>query len=68
MNKETPTNKPKTAPKTNTNALTAAAIRLINRMPNCAAYRINNVGVWDEAKKIHRKSNTQKGIADICLP
>lgn len=63
MNRKITAIKPK--PKTNTNALTAAAIRLINMMPNCAAYRINNVGVWDEAKKIHRKSNTQKGIADI---
>jgi hypothetical protein len=65
MNKKIPPSKLKTAPKTNTNALTSAAIRLINMMPNCAAYRINNVGVWDEAKKVHRKSNTQKGIADI---
>jgi len=30
------------------------------------AVRINNVGVWDNAKKIYRKSsNTTKGIADI---
>lgn len=26
---------------------------------------INNVGIWDGAKKIHRKGNTEKGIPDI---
>lgn len=50
---------------TRTNALTSSVIRLINFMPNCAAYRINSVGIWDEAIQSHRKSHTQKGIADI---
>jgi Holliday junction resolvase-like predicted endonuclease len=37
--------------------------------PGCVAYRINNVGVWDASKGIHRKGNTQKGLPDIiaCL-
>jgi Holliday junction resolvase len=31
----------------------------------CVAYRVNNVGVWDEAKQIHRGGNTEKGLPDI---
>ncbi len=47
------------------NRITANIIRAINSQPGCAAYRINNVGVWDEAKGVYRKGNTQKGIADV---
>lgn len=47
------------------NRITANIIRAINMQPGCVAYRINNVGVWDEAKKVFRKGNTQKGIFDI---
>ncbi len=47
------------------NRITANVIRIINMTPNCVAYRINNVGVWDAAKKIHRRGNTEKGLADI---
>lgn len=47
------------------NRITANIIRAINMQPRCVAYRINNVGVWDEAKQIYRRGNTQKGIADI---
>lgn len=47
------------------NRITANIIRLINMQPGCAAWRINNVGVWDAAKQVYRAGNTQKGIADI---
>lgn len=47
------------------NAITANVIRCINIQPKCVAYRINNVGIWDEAKQIHRRANTQKGIFDV---
>lgn len=47
------------------NRITANIVRAINMQPRCVAYRINNVGVWDEAKQVYRKGNTQKGIADI---
>jgi hypothetical protein len=47
------------------NAITANVIRAINMQPQCVAYRINNVGIWDEKKQIHRRANTQKGIFDV---
>lgn len=47
------------------NRITANILRAINMQPGCVAYRINNVGVWDEAKQVYRKGNTQKGIFDI---
>lgn len=47
------------------NAITANVIRAINMQPRCVAYRINNVGIWDEKKQIHRRANTQKGIFDV---
>lgn len=47
------------------NRITANIIRAVNMQPKCVAYRINNVGVWDAEKQIHRKGNTQKGIADV---
>lgn len=47
------------------NGITANVLRVINMQPRCVAYRINNVGVWDEAKQIHRRGNTQKGIFDV---
>lgn len=46
------------------NRITANVIRIINMQPNCVAYRINNVGVWDEAKQVYRKGR-KKGIGDI---
>ncbi len=56
--------KPK--PKAETAArITQNILRMVNMQPRCTAYRINNVGVWDEAKGVYRKGNTQKGIADI---
>lgn len=55
-----------TRPKGETaNRITANILRAINIQPGCVAYRINNVGVWDEAKRVYRKGNTQKGIFDI---
>ena len=47
------------------NKITANIIRIINSAPNCVAYRINNVGVWDAAKGIHRAGNTEKGLPDV---
>lgn len=55
-----PGKKPETA-----NRITANIIRAVNMQPGCVAYRINNVGVWDEAKQVYRRGNTQKGIGDI---
>lgn len=52
-------------PKETANRITANIIRAVNMQPKCVAYRINNVGVWDAEKQIHRKGNTQKGIADV---
>ena len=52
-------------PKETANRITANVVRAINMQPRCAAYRINNVGMWDEAKGIYRKGNTQKGIFDV---
>lgn len=54
-----------TVKKETANQITANVIRAINMQPGCVAYRINNVGVWDAAKGIHRKGNTQKGIFDV---
>lgn len=47
------------------NRITANIIRAVNMQPGCVAYRINNVGVWDEAKQIHRRGNTEKGLPDV---
>jgi hypothetical protein len=55
----------KAMPKESANQITNNLIRAINMQPGCVAYRINNVGVWDAAKQIHRRGNTQKGIFDI---
>ena len=53
-------------PKSETAArITANIIRAIDMQPGCTAYRINNVGVWDQAKQIHRRGGTKKGISDI---
>ena len=52
-------------PKETANSITANIVRAIKMQPKCAAYRINNVGVWDEAKGIYRKGNTQKGLFDV---
>lgn len=47
------------------NRITANIIRAVNMQPGCVAYRINNVGVWDEAKQVHRRGNTEKGLPDV---
>ena len=52
--------KPETA-----NMITRNVIRVINLTQGAVAYRINNVGVWDAAKGIHRKGNTERGLPDI---
>lgn len=52
--------KPETA-----NRITANVIRAINMRPGCVAYRVNNVGVWDATKGVHRRGNTEKGLPDI---
>lgn len=49
------------------NQITRNIIRIANMQPGCTAYRINNVGVWDAAKGIHRAGNTEKGLPDIWL-
>ena len=52
-------------PKETAAQITRNVLAIIKATPKCAAWRINNVGVWDEAKQIRRKGNTQKGIADV---
>jgi len=52
--------KPETA-----NRITANIIRVVNLTPQSVAYRINNVGVWDAAKGVHRAGNTEKGLPDV---
>ena len=47
------------------NRMTANIIRAINMQPGCVAYRVNNTGIWDEAKQLFRKANTEKGLPDI---
>jgi hypothetical protein len=47
------------------NRITANIIRMINMQPGCVAYRVNNVGIWDEKKQIRRAGNTEKGLPDI---
>ena len=54
-------------PKETANGITAAIIRVVNMRPRCVAYRVNNVGVWDAAKGVHRGGNTEKGLPDIWL-
>lgn len=47
------------------NGITRNIIRAINLQTGCCGYRINNVGVWDAAKGIHRGGNTEKGLPDV---
>lgn len=47
------------------NRITANIIRATNLQSGCIAYRVNNVGVWDAAKGIHRAGNTEKGLPDV---
>jgi hypothetical protein len=47
------------------NRITANVLRVIKMQPGCTAYRVNNVGVWDAAKKVYRAGNTEKGLPDI---
>ncbi len=54
-----------TIPKETANGITAAIIRVVNMRPRCVAYRVNNVGVWDKARGVHRGGNTEKGLPDI---
>ena len=62
--------KPAKKPKGETaNRITANIIRVVNTQPGCIAYRVNNTGIWDEAKQVFRTAHTEKGIPDIigCL-
>ena len=49
------------------NQITANLIRAINSQPHCVAYRINNTGIWDEAKQLFRKAHTEPGLPDIIV-
>lgn len=49
------------------NQITANLIRAINSQPQCVAYRINNTGIWDEAKQLFRKAHTEPGLPDIIV-
>lgn len=54
-------------PKETANHITRNILRAANMQPGCVAYRVNNVGVWDETKQVHRKGNTEKGLPDVIL-
>lgn len=62
----TPAKKPKGE---TANRITANIIRAITSQPGCVAYRVNNTGIWDEAKQVFRRAHTEKGLPDIwaCL-
>lgn len=47
------------------NRMTANILRAINMQPGCVAYRVNNTGIWDEAKQVFRKAHTEPGLPDI---
>lgn len=47
------------------NQITKNVLRVINLQTGCIAYRVNNVGVWDEKKQVRRKGNTEKGLPDV---
>ena len=47
------------------NRITANIMRVVNMQPGCVAARINTVGVWDAAKKVHRKGGSTPGVEDI---
>lgn len=49
------------------NQITKNILRIANLQTGCVAYRVNNVGVWDEAKQLHRKGNTEKGLPDVLM-
>ncbi len=58
--------KAKARPKGETaNRMTSNILMAINMQPGCVAYRINNVGVWDDGKQVYRKGATKKGVFDI---
>lgn len=57
----------KALPRETANGITANILRMANLQPGCVAYRVNNVGVWDEAKQVHRKGNTEKGLPDVIV-
>lgn len=59
--------KPRKAKGETANQITRNVLRLANFQPGCVAYRVNNVGVWDEANGIHRKGNTEKGLPDVIM-
>lgn len=47
------------------NKITKNVLDTINSHPGCKAYRVNNTGIYDAAKKIRRKGNTKKGLPDV---
>ncbi len=59
--------KPTQAKAETANQITRNIIRIANLQNKCVAYRVNNVGVWDAAKQIHRKGNTEKGLPDVVM-
>ena len=49
------------------NQITRNILRVANLQVGCVAYRVNNVGVWDKEKQLHRKGNTEKGLPDVTM-
>lgn len=47
------------------NRITRNVLTVINKQPGCVAYRVNNVGIYDEAIGARRKGNTERGLPDV---
>jgi hypothetical protein len=47
------------------NELTKSVLYDLIEVRGAAAYRINNVGIWDAKRGVYRKGGTVKGIPDI---
>jgi hypothetical protein len=47
------------------NELTKSVLYDLINVRGAAAYRINNVGIWDAKRGVYRKGGTVKGIPDI---
>ena len=57
--------KPQPFKDSSANELTKSVIYDLIHVRGAAAYRINNVGIWDAKRGTYRKGGTVKGIPDI---
>ena len=57
--------KPQPFKDSSANELTKSVLYDLIEVRGAAAYRINNVGIWDAKRGVYRKGGTVKGIPDI---